>query len=135
MAAVTFKVERLQVVTRALQAAGGQIRRDGTNELAAIGGLVEHDAEFLAAANIRGTAKPTATGVAWAEMRTGVTPAVVYVVPAHKGTRGRGPRSRPNFAPLLLTRSMRPALERRRPDVMRRYSALVAKVCGSFNRG
>lgn len=128
MAGVSFKVERLSVVTRALQAADAQLRQEGTTELAAIGGLVEHAAEV----NARGVLNRPKTRD-WSTMRTGVTPRVVYVVPQNKGTRGRTPRHRPNFAPLLLNRAMRPALNAQRPEAMRRYRALTARVCKAFN--
>ena len=128
VAGVTFHVERLQVVTRALAAAGGQLRQEGTSELHAIGGIVERAAEVNAKAVLN---RPKTRD--WSTMRTGVTPAVVYVVPQNKGTRGRGPRHRPNFAPLLLNRAMRPALQRNRPEALRRYRALTARVCRAFN--
>lgn len=128
MAGVSFKVERLQVVTRALQAADAQLKREGTNELAAIGGLVEHGAEMRAKGVLN---RPRTRD--WSQMRTGVTPNVVYVVPQLKGARGRGPRTRPNFAPLLLNRAMRPALTANRPEALRRYRALTARVCRAFN--
>jgi hypothetical protein len=132
-AAVTFHVERLSVVTRALGAADAQLKREGTQELADLGGLVEHRAESMARAVIPNTARPTVSGAPWSEMRTGITPRVVYVVPVNKGVRGRGPRARPNFAVIMKRRAMLPALESSRPEVLRRYKALVGRVCGAFN--
>lgn len=129
MPPIRYNVERLQVVTRALEQVDADLKREGHAELVALGQLVERDAEVLARATI-----PKVTR-RWAEMRTGITPRVVYVVPQQKGTRGRNPRHRPNFAPLLKKRAMVPALDRKRPEVIRRYKALTARVCKAFNHG
>lgn len=133
MSGVEFHVVGLPVVTRALQAAEAQVKREGTNELAALGALVEQDAEMLARGTISGLGRNLGRAPDWSAMRSRVTPSLVYVVPQQRGVRGNGPRRRRNFAPLLLNRAMRPALQRKRPEVLRRYQALVDRVCRRFN--
>lgn len=127
---VSLEVSRssLSVVTRALQQADDQMRREGQKELVTLGELVEHDSERLAAGTVVGSS------VQWAAMRTGVTPSVVYVVPQLHGTRIPA-RRRPNFSRRMLTRAMRPALAGRRAEVFSRFQTLTAKVCKAFNNG
>lgn len=128
---VSLEISRssLAVVTRALQQAGDQIRREGSQELVTLGQLVEHDAERLARGRVVGA---SIGGVDWSAMRTGVSPAVVYVVPQQHGTKVPT-KKRPNFSQLMLTRAMRPALAGRRAEVYRRFQALTRRVCGAFN--
>jgi hypothetical protein len=68
-------------------------------------------------------------------MRVGVTRNLVYVAPRQKGTRGRGPRRRPNLADLLMSRAMEPALERHTGEIEQRFDELLGHVTDNFNRG
>jgi hypothetical protein len=70
--------------------------------------------------------------VDWSAMRTGVHPAVVYVAPVQHGSKVPS-RRRPNFAPRMLTRAMRPALAGRRAEVYQRFQALTERVAKAFN--
>ena len=116
----------LAVVNRALEQVDSRLKAEGKTELRQLGTLVERDAETLARLRVRNITRQ------WAEMRVGQSPRVVYVVPQQRGTKVAA-RKRKNFAPLLLNRAMRPALERKRPEVYRRFNALVTKVCQEFN--
>jgi hypothetical protein len=126
--AVQFRVHDVAMVNRALEQADADIRAQGKTELLALGQLVEHTAEILAAARIRNMT------VQWAQFRTRQTPNLVYVVPVQKGVRGRGPRKRQRFDNTMMNKAMRPALNAHRGEVNRRFAALVERVCNSFNK-
>jgi len=126
--AAQFKVNNVALVNRALEAAGGEIRQQGKAELLALGQLVEHTAEALAATRVRNMT------VQWAQFRTRQTPNLVYVVPVQKGVRGKGPKTRRRFDDTLMDKAMRPALNAHRAEVNRRFAALVERVCRDFNK-
>lgn len=124
-----FQINNLSIVNRALQQVEPKMRQEMTTELHAIGSLVARDAQALASVTIRRITP------SWTLMRVGQTRSLIYVVPRNKGVRGRGPKRRPNFAPLMLNRAMRPALQRKKPEVNRRFGIVVSTVCGAFNNG
>ncbi len=119
----------LASVNRALQTVDPDVRRGLTAELGEIGLIVSRDAQTLALSTIRRNT------LSWSRMRVGQTPRLIYVVPRNKGVRGKGPRRRPNFAPLMLNRAMRPALAKNKPQVDRRFASVVSAVCSRFNGG
>ena len=88
---------------------------------------VRRDAEVFAAGRIANI------GTQWPRMRVGVTQKVTYVAPRQKGTRGRGPRRRPNLADLLMTRAMEPALEQNTARVERELGRMLDRVADGFN--
>jgi hypothetical protein len=90
---------------------------------------VQRGAEELAQTNIRNI------GPKWSRMRVGVTRNLVYVAPRQKGTRGRGPRRRPNLADLLMDRAMQPALDQHEAEVEARLEELLDHISDDFNRG
>ena len=92
---------------------------------------VARDWEALALTQISGMQRSPK----WAKTRIGVTRRLVYVAPRQKGVRGRGPRRRPNLAPLLLTRAMEPALERHRLQIERELEHTLDVIADDFNRG
>ncbi len=128
--AVQFRVHDVAMVNRALEAAGGEIRQQGKQELLALGQLVEHSAEVLAATRIRNMTAQ------WAQFRTKQVPNLVYVVPVQKGARGGAsdPRRRRRFDNTMMDKAMRPALYAHRAEVDRRFQALVERVCRDFNK-
>lgn len=69
----------------------------------------------------------------WAGMRIGITQTEVYIVPRQKGTHGRGPRRRPNWANLMAERAMQPAADRNRDRVVREVEKLVDHAADRFN--
>jgi hypothetical protein len=90
---------------------------------------VQRGAEELAQTNIRNI------GPKWSRMRVGVTRNLVYVAPRQKGTRGRGPRRRPNLADLLMDRAMQPALDQHEAEVEARLEELLDRAADEFNHG
>jgi hypothetical protein len=101
---------------------GGDTAKAFRTDLRQIAEPVRQDAEVLAAGKIPNV------GVDWPRMRTGVGRSVVYVAPKMKGVRGRGPRSRPNFANLLMERAMAPALDANESKIVRDVDRLVSRV-------
>jgi hypothetical protein len=87
---------------------------------------------LLAASQIRNVAD----GDPWSRMRTGVYRAVAYVAPVERGVKGRGNQRlrRRQFADLLMTRAMEPALERNRDVVARRVDDLLDEVANVWER-
>lgn len=123
-----FRVNQVAFVNRALQQASKDIRQDIQKELHSIGEAAERDAEVLAPSTI-----PT-IGFRWSQMRTGQRVDMVYIAPVARGTRQTS-KKRPNLAPLLLGRAMRPAVFRRAPETERRFKKVLARVAAAFNRG
>jgi hypothetical protein len=125
---VQFRVQDVAGVNRALEAAGGQIKSEGQNELRALGQLVAGSASARAYTIRNMTAQ-------WARFDVRSVPNLVYVVPHEKGARGRGPRKRQRFDNPMMNQVMRPALNAHRGEVNRRFQALAERVCNDFNRG
>lgn len=93
---------------------------------------VARDWETLALERIRNMSRSPK----WARTRIGVTRRLVYVAPRQKGARGRGPKARGRqFAGLLLTRAMEPALERHRGQIEHDLERTLDLIADDFNRG
>jgi hypothetical protein len=92
---------------------------------------VQRGAEQLAMSEIRNMSRSPK----WSRMRVGVTRNLVYVAPRQKGTRGRGPRRRPNLADLLMGRAMHPALDQHIGEVEARLEELLDRAADEFNHG
>lgn len=106
--------------------ANGQLRE----EFAKVAEPIRRDAEQNAQAEIR------RIGSKWSAMRVGVTRRVVYVAPKARGVgRGVGGRRRPNLAPLLMERAMRPALERNRFEVAEAADRALGRLGHEWGRG
>jgi hypothetical protein len=91
---------------------------------------VRLDAESLARATI------PRIGLAWSQMRIGITQRSVYVAPKQRGTRRRDdPRSRRNLGTLLMDRAMQPALERHEHEIAAAYEReVIDRMAARFNR-
>lgn len=128
--AIEVKVSSSQVrfVNRALAHADKEIAAGARKEIDAIGHLVERDAEKLALSTIRNMRRSPA----WADMRVGQNNDLVYVVPVRRGVK-RGKRKRPNLAPLMLRKAMRPAKQKNEAEIVRRFEGLIDTVSRSFN--
>ncbi len=126
--ALRVSVNQVAFVNRALAHADREIKNGARAEILAIGKLVEHDVETFALSRIRNLPRSPE----WADMRVGQNNELVYVVPFKRGSRRR-PRKRSNFARLVQNRAMRPAKAKNEKEIVRRFDALTAKVCASFN--
>jgi hypothetical protein len=100
-------------------------------ELRVVAEPVRRDAQSLALAEIHNMP----TSPKWAVMRVGVTQRAVYIAPKQKGTRGRGPRRRPNLADLLLDRAMTRALTQDAGQVEVGMSRLLDEIGHSWAVG
>lgn len=127
MAEGTIRVDGLRDLQRAFKLADATLARELRTTLRKVAEPVRADAEQLAVGGI------PRVGIPWSRMRVGVTQAGVYVAPRQRGTRG-GPRRRPNFAGLLLGRSLLPALEQNTPQVMSEMEQLLDTVGRSWER-
>lgn len=126
---MTVVVRGLRDLSSAYAKLGRATSREFRASERAIAEPVRRDAEVLAKSEIRNI------GTAWPRMRTGVSRSVVYVAPKQKGTRGRGPRRRPNLADLLMDRAMEPALDRNEARVEREIEAAVDRALARFDHG
>ncbi len=70
----------------------------------------------------------------WAKTRIGVTQKLVYVVPRQKGTHGRGPKRRRNFAVLMAERAAEPALEQNRARIRRDFELMLDRLTTKWDR-
>ncbi len=105
------------------------MENEARKEILAIGGLVERDVETFTLTRIRNMPGSPQ----WSDMRVGANQELVYVVPARRGSK-RGRRARPNLAPLILQRAMRPAKTKNEPEIVKRFETLTAKVVAQFNQ-
>ena len=123
-------VRGLRDLNRALRFADRDVRLGIRKELRGIAEPVARSAEVLAVEKI------PRIGVAWSRMRVGQTQRAVYVAPKQRGVKGRGHarRRRPNLNPLLLNRSMLPALERHEPELVANFDRMLHRVADNFNR-
>jgi len=112
-------VRGLLELQRAFQLVSAETGRDLAGELRKAGEPVRLKAEDLAVGNIRNI------GNRWSRMRIGGTSRTVYVAPA---SRRAGGSPRPNLAPLLMTRSMEPALAAEGPQVEARLEAMLDRI-------
>lgn len=119
---------------RELRAATSKYAKDVDKEIrrefADVAEPIRRDAEQNARVEI------ARIGSKWSAMRVGQTRRVVYVAPKARGVgRGVGGRRRPNLAPLLMERAMRPALERNRFEVAEAADRALAKLGHEWGRG
>ncbi len=99
----TVRVKGLKELQADFKSMSKDVDKDLVKQLKKVADPVKNDAESMAMSRI------TNMTPRWAGMKIGVTAArdVVWMKPS---ARGRGGRSRPNFAELLFTRSMDPAV-------------------------
>lgn len=122
-----FRVKNLANLNRALRQADKDVRLGIRKEYRTVAEPVRADAERLAVANIRNV------GLPWSRMRIGITQRVVYVAPRQRGARGNRRLRRANFAGLLGPQ-MQHALDRNRPEIVRRFNHMLLNVADKFNR-
>lgn len=118
----------VEQVNAALFACEPKIRRGALKEIERVAQTIDRDAEALARARIR------RIGFAWSQMRIGRTSGSVYLAPVQRGTK-RGRQKRPNLAPLLLDRAMRPAVRRNEAKVLAAANKAISDTTREFNRG
>jgi len=92
---------------------------------------ISSDAETLTLQNIPRTRLGK---VEWWRMRIGVTQTLIYVAPKQKGVRGKGPKRRKKFAPLMMERAMEPALKRHENEIEQRFEHVLDFVAERFNK-
>lgn len=110
----TVAISGLRELQQAFREANSALSKELPAALRRAGEPVRIDAELLAVTSI------SHIGLRWSRMRVGVRPGLVYVAPKQKGaTRGVSRRRRPNLAPLLMEKAMKPALARNLPEVQR----------------
>lgn len=128
MAAETVHIEGLRELQRAFKLADKELAKDLRATLRQIATPVQHDAERLAAASI------PRIGLPWSRMRVGVTQSSVYVAPKQRGTRGRGPKHRPNLFDLLMGRSLEPALQQNQALVVHEVERMLGTIGHDWER-
>ena len=126
--AEAIRVEGLTRLSRAFNAADKTLTKQLKTSLREAAEPVRADAEGLAVSSIRNI------GVPWSRMRVGVTTKMVYVAPRQRGKKTLPSRRRPNLKPLLLHRSMEPALDRNEPEVLRRMDGVLEDVAHAWGR-
>jgi hypothetical protein len=127
----TLVVEGYRPFMAALAKADRDVRLGVRTELRDVARPVQQTAQALALSRIRQMPQSPK----WAGMRIGITRNLVYVAPRQKGSRGRGPRRRPNLANLLMARAMEPALERNAARVEAGFEQMLDDVADRFNHG
>lgn len=125
---VGVRVQGLRELQRAFAQFGAEERRALRSGLAAAAEPVRVRAEELALADIDNMR----LSPRWAQMRIGVTQPVVYVAPRARRRQGS---PRPNLAGLLMGRSMEPALDQERDEVVSLVDQLIGVVVDAFDRG
>ena len=125
-AADTVRVEGLRDLNRAFSRADRKLQTELRTTLREVAEPVRADAERLAKSGI------PRIGVPWSQMRVGVTAHSVYIAPKRRG--GKGARRRPNLAGLLLGRSMLPAIDKNRPQVVRGIERMLDEVGRTWER-
>ncbi len=127
-----------------------QVAVDGYRDLMSALARAERDTRLGVRQELREFARPVAstwTQVAlaeipsmpkspqWAGARIGVTRHEVYIVPRRKGTRGRGPRRRPNLGDLFEQRVKARTIARHEHEMEQRYERLTDRIADRFNHG
>jgi hypothetical protein len=125
---IRVEINQVQLVNRAIAAADSEIQAGAKKEILSIGELVAGRIEVLSLTRIRNI------GPVWWDMRVGQNPNLVYVVPRQRGTKVPA-RKRKQFAVLMLRKAFDPASAASRPEIKRRFDALLERVAGSFNSG
>jgi hypothetical protein len=124
---VTYQpVAGIDSLNRAFGLAGKGMSNDLKTRLRHFARPVELGAEVRAIA--MGTGRP------WSQMRTGANRQLVYVAPEKRGTKILA-RRRPRFAVRLLEKSMVPALNASREQIVRDIDGLVERMERRYLRG
>jgi hypothetical protein len=125
--AQTVRVNGLKELTRAFGAISQDLSDEVRDELLDAVAPVKDRAEQLALSRISNMPRSPE----YAEMRTGVSKArgVVYMVPAWRTTRRPG-RKRKDFAELLLSRAMDPAVDEQEPEIIRGLERALDRLAG-----
>lgn len=105
---IGVKVEGYRELMRSFALISDELRTGLRAQLAEAAQPVKPKAEGMAVSNIRNI------GDRWSRMRIGITTTAVYLAPAARRRRGS---PRPNLGPLLMKRSMLPAVEQTMPEV------------------
>lgn len=122
-----IRVDGLAETNRALRRTDRDVRLGVRKELRDVAEPVRRSAEQLASSEIRNA------GTDWSRMRTGIRTDSVYVAPRKRGLK-KGPRKRPNLAPLLMDKAMQPALDRHTPEIEREFGQMLDRVANNFSR-
>lgn len=101
--AFTIEVEGLVEIQAAFKELDKRLAVELKKELLRAGEPVARSAKVFAKADISRMTEP------WSNFRIGSLTGIVYIAPKQRGTRDQRKR-RPNFAGLLMTRAMEPAL-------------------------
>lgn len=120
-------VENWQNLNRLFAKAEKETRAEFRAEQRTIAEPTRRGAEVLANASIR------RIGPTWGQMRTGVTQRMIYVAPRRRGVSRNSPRSRPNFARLIQTRAMTPALAAHTQQIRQDFEQMLNRVANRFN--
>ena len=100
-----------------------ELSQEMRDELKKAGEPVGETAEMYALGRIRNMPRSPE----WAEMRVGVTAKSVYVAPSQ---RGGGRRKNKKYAPLMLRKSMEPALEKNEAKVVKALDDMLDRMAG-----
>jgi hypothetical protein len=121
-------VNGMEEIDRAFTLAGKEAVRELRANYRRIAAPVREGAQTLAQQNI------TRIGKKWYRMRTGITRSSVYIAPREHGVHSiHDPKRRPNFADLLLSKAMEPALAQHEDDVERNVRDLMDHLADLFN--
>lgn len=133
VAAPAIRVENFRELSRAFSIAEHEMKKRFRASLRDAAEPIREEAERLAGSGAIANLK---TGDPWTRMRTGVTRTSVYVAPRERGRRTRGNPTigRPNLKPLLLDRSLEPALDKHRDDVLRNFEGVLGDVARLWDR-
>jgi hypothetical protein len=123
------RIRGMRELNRAFEHAGREARKELRETFRDVAQPVRRDAEQLAEAKIRNI------GAKWPQMRVGVTRTSVYVAPKQRGvkTRGASSRRRPNLAPLMMERSLEPALLRNEATIEHATEVALDRIADTFN--
>lgn len=127
-------VTNLDLINRQLARSGPLIYRAAKQGLRESAEPVKRDADRLSLSEISGMKRAKRKPPPWSFQKIGQTVHEVYIVPKEKGTRGdpRNPRSRPNFAVLMLGKAYDPALERNQTLVRQNVDNWLGRVVEGF---
>lgn len=114
--AAEIHVEGQKELERAFRRLRKEVLADLRPTLVALAEPVRRTAEVLAVQEI------TNIGDQWGRMRIGATVRGVYVAPR---SRNRGGSRRPNFAGLLMSRAMEPALDQHKEKILAEFDAVI----------
>lgn len=124
-------VDGLAGLQRAFSRAGRDISKDLRSTLQDAAEPVRADAELLARLSI------ARIGIPWSQMRIGVTSRSVYVAPKQRSRRARRDQRlrRPNLSPLLLNRSMIPAVRKNQERILHDVDRLTREFAIKWGQG